>query len=170
MGVCEVTAGETSAELLLKRVASEIGSNFVVLCVAVLLVGVALLLAVMVGRMIGDAVARHRATAAPAAARAARPDSAADDDVRYKGDARAELPPEPELPRVRAKLAEIKAIYASYNKAIADYAFGTKGRAPDDLIDERVLSRADDDYVYDRTPQPPKPFPGPPPARAPKDE
>lgn len=171
MDKCEVTATDNTADIL-RRVAQEIMNNMVVLLLALAILALVAVLAIAIVRMIVDTVRRHRLSVfAPAPGPSERAERNRD-DVEYKGGRKVELPPEPEGPKIRAKLAEIKALYSSYNKAIATYAFGTKGREPDDIIDERVLSRKNDDFKYDdRAPglAAAPPFPGPPPQRAPAD-
>jgi hypothetical protein len=50
---------------------------------------------------------------------------------------------------VAKRIADLKALYAPYNAAMVKYA-QRRGRVADDLIDERIIGRADDNYNYRR--------------------
>ena len=72
-----------------------------------------------------------------------------DDDVVYKGSKRDASPKAPTGVSIKARLAQIKSLYAPYNKAITEYVAQTRdGALPDDLIDEKIMSREGDDFEY----------------------
>lgn len=50
---------------------------------------------------------------------------------------------------VAYRMKKIKVKYGAYNKAITRHA-AKNGMEPDDIIDRRILSRADDDFSYGR--------------------
>jgi t-SNARE complex subunit (syntaxin) len=61
----------------------------------------------------------------------------------------AELSPRREAVAVATKLKGIAAKYDRYNRAIRRYAV-RHGDLSDDVVDKRVVSRADDNYSYNR--------------------
>jgi hypothetical protein len=73
------------------------------------------------------------------------------DDVEYQEETLARLPPQRQSDRARISnaLTRLKGRYAAYNKAATDYAIKVKGRAPDDLMDEKVLSAQHDDAKWE---------------------
>jgi hypothetical protein len=76
-------------------------------------------------------------------------DTGAGDDIEYPDPEAGKPPAPPSGARIKARLAKLKALYAPYNRAITDYVAQTRdGALPDDLIDERILSRKDDDFEY----------------------
>lgn len=50
--------------------------------------------------------------------------------------------------RIKASISNMKNKYSQYNAAMLDYASRVQGREADDLMDEQVLSRENDDFVY----------------------
>lgn len=72
------------------------------------------------------------------------------DDVTYVTETPdgidAELPDAPERTRIASSLKRIKSQYAAYNRAIAQHD-RNKGREPEDLMDERIISAEHDDYT-----------------------
>jgi len=55
-----------------------------------------------------------------------------------------------EFAKMRSRIAEIEKHYSAYNKEFGEYMRDKKNREPDDLIDARIVSRASDDYDYDK--------------------
>ena len=53
-----------------------------------------------------------------------------------------------EYSAIRSGLARLKMLYKGYNKEMTSYAINVLDRKPDDLIDERILDRDQDDYNY----------------------
>ena len=66
-------------------------------------------------------------------------DGEADDDDEYAKD---------EYGRIQAKIQSIEDKYRAYNREIGSYARNVLGREPDDLMDEKILSRKHDYYEY----------------------
>jgi hypothetical protein len=74
------------------------------------------------------------------------------DDVVYSGAATAageRRPPRAELAAVNQRVSDIQALYAPYNSAMVRYA-QRHGRKADDLMDQHIISRTDDNYTYRR--------------------
>jgi len=55
-----------------------------------------------------------------------------------------------EFAKMRARIEDIERHYSTYNKEFGSYIRDKKNREPDDLIDARIVSRASDDYEYDK--------------------
>lgn len=53
--------------------------------------------------------------------------------------------------RIKASMTNLKNKYSQYNTAMQEYASRVQGREADDLMDENVLSRENDDFVYNKT-------------------
>lgn len=73
------------------------------------------------------------------------------DDEVYQEDMRDEAPPpadREEYSKIQSKLEQIKSDYAAYNKEFGRYVRNQRDRNPDDLMDERILSRKEDEYKY----------------------
>lgn len=51
--------------------------------------------------------------------------------------------------RIRSAMTRLKGRYAAYNQALTVFDRDVKGREPDDLMDEKILSQSNDDYVYE---------------------
>lgn len=56
--------------------------------------------------------------------------------------------------RIKASITRLKARYAQYNAAMTDYASRVKGKVADDVIDETILSRENDDFQYNKVTSP----------------
>jgi len=56
-----------------------------------------------------------------------------------------------EYSSIRSRLARLKMLYKGYNKEMTSYAVNVLDREPDDLMDERILDRDQDDYNYNDT-------------------
>lgn len=54
--------------------------------------------------------------------------------------------PTPESDSIKKKIAEIKSVYAAYNKEIANYSRDVQKEEPTDIMDERILSKQQDTY------------------------
>jgi hypothetical protein len=54
--------------------------------------------------------------------------------------------PSPEGSSIQKKIDDIKNIYSAYNKEITQYSRDVLKKEPDDLLDERILSKGDDVY------------------------
>lgn len=50
--------------------------------------------------------------------------------------------------RIKSSMSLLKARYAVYNSAMKDFAGRVQGRVADDLMDESILSRENDDFKY----------------------
>jgi hypothetical protein len=144
---------------VLDAVRTALGQNAAILAVSAVVVVIACVVLLAIARELWSVVSdwyKRRSgwdlgplAKKPLPGRGGRRDPGADDDIEYP-DPDAGKPPEPPSgARIKARIAKLKALYAPYNKAITDYVAQTRGGAlPDDLIDERVLSRADDDFKY----------------------
>lgn len=74
-----------------------------------------------------------------------------DDDVRYDAgndEEEDEYASRDEYGRIQAKIQSIEDKYRAYNREIGSYARNVLGREPDDLMNEKILSRKHDDYDY----------------------
>lgn len=76
--------------------------------------------------------------------------AASADDEKYGrregGAAAAADAEESEYRRVQDRLARVKRLYGAYNREITRYARDVKDREPDDVMDERILDAADDNW------------------------
>ena len=141
----------SSIEEVMKRIRSTISDNVtcLVICVLVLLVTGAVVWYVASTLVGALAEWRRHRKPGPSAPTLEAPGS--DDDV-----ARRTMGEDDELPSgvdesaaVAERMAKIKVKYDHYNKAIARHA-AKSGLEPDDVIDSRIMSRADDDFRYGR--------------------
>lgn len=56
-----------------------------------------------------------------------------------------------EYSSIQSRIHQLKSAYRGYNNEMRSYSKNVLDRPPDDLIDERILNRDDDDYDYDRS-------------------
>jgi uncharacterized membrane protein len=71
-----------------------------------------------------------------------------DDETYEGGTEKDEISFNDEYEKIRSKIASIKDKHSSYNKEIGSYTRNILNREPDDLINENILSRENDDYDY----------------------
>jgi hypothetical protein len=67
-----------------------------------------------------------------------------EDGELYPEETAVREPPPSDKSVVQRRIERIKKQYAAYNKEIADYSRRVLKREPDDLYDERIISRNDD--------------------------
>ena len=139
-----------SADNLLKQLDMVVRENTMAITVCFLIIGISGVVIFFIGKMAWGVVRSHRqrvgkeeTTVPPGAG------TGHDDDIHYvaKDGMGADLPQEAEAARVGAKLARVAAQYSAYNRALSNKLKG-RGKVPDDLIDERILSRDEDDFKY----------------------
>ena len=53
-----------------------------------------------------------------------------------------------EYSSIQSRIHQLKNIYRGYNNEMRSYSKNILNRPPDDIIDERILNREDDDYDY----------------------
>lgn len=162
MDVCHASAdgkggGLNRFDEAVRAVRSSIGDNVTCIAITVGIVAVSLAIAGYVAQALYRVLANWRVHQLPVAssataAAASRPDR--DDDVRYAVKAGAgwlppDLGPPPAAAIVAARMQKLSATYAKYNAAVRQHA-SDAGVAPDDIIDSRILGRADDDWKYNK--------------------
>ena len=145
---CDVKIADNT-DVLLTRLRNVIRDNTMALAVwGVIVLGCALVLMFLASRII-QAVRNylHHTAARKRVPPKPNVDDAVDDDIKYASDAKADdqLPTETESVYIKSKIGELRDRYGAYNRAISQYIRG-KGREPDDIMDKRIMSRADDDF------------------------
>lgn len=137
-----------SADMLMHRLSQVLRDNIIVLGVcALVLGGCALIIAYAVWEIVA-LVRKHRSLVA---ARTPNPPIPANnDDVVYDTDAgalgnMADLQDASDVSAIKDRMSAIKGRYAAYNKAITHY-LRSKGRSTKgQVVDETILTRAQDD-------------------------
>lgn len=143
---------------------SAIRANYMALFTCALILVAALLVSFMMLRLAVSLVSNYRALVVQNAATpttgthtSTSPGAAAtNDDVVYADEAAdaattsglASNLQDSDNSRVKATLVTLKNKYAQYNAAMSDYATRVQYRTPDDLMDETILSRGNDDFRY----------------------
>ena len=134
---------------VLGRIASK---NYAVLAIsAVVIVGAGVVLWI-IGSMAWQTWSLYRSiTARPHDDRRkkARASAASADDEVYNADVVDHSPQYSDATLVKSAMERLKGRYAGYNRAVTDFDRDVKGRAPTDLVDEKILSQKHDDYRYE---------------------
>lgn len=154
---CAVVMRE-NADVHLANIAAALRANYLALFIGLLLVMGALYLSSLIVSVAIGSVQNYYAllpsSNRPAARRKGR-QAATDDDVTYPDElaasgALASNMQDSDNSRIRARLAALKVKYAAYNTQSAEYAVNHPSYEPN-LMDEEILSRANDDFKSIRT-------------------
>lgn len=145
---CDVEIANSS-EMLLHRLGKVIRDNYFAFSVwAVITLSCAVIVIFIVRKIINSVrVYKSRIASKKLQQMPPKPQDDVDDNVLYASEEN-ELPAEPESVRIKESINRIRDRYAAYNRAISTYVRG-KGKEPDDVIDKRIMSRADDDTTKD---------------------
>lgn len=159
MTTCEVTLASSTSELI-ARLNTVIRQNMfvLVLCLIVLVITIVIVMAVTwIAWGAVNVYTMHTNTRSAILGggpkskdeKVPNPDDAVYVDTAPDG-LDPELPDPPEAVAIGNVLRRVKGQYAAYNRAIRQHELN-KGRRPQDLVDEKILSAAHDDY---RRPKP----------------
>lgn len=158
MGVdCAVVMKE-SADVHLSRISTTMNSNYVALVMCAVMALAALLVSYIMIRLGVSTVRTYYSLLGPAPpppAPTVPASNLAHDDVVYADDADASVDPtlasnlqSSDNSRILASITRLKGKYAQYNTAMTDFAARVQNRVADDLMDESILSRGNDDFRY----------------------
>lgn len=158
MGVCHGTAsGSTGLDEAVTAIGSAIGDNVTCLTIATGVVVASLAVVWYVGASMYRSLLEwraHQLPNRPLTGETTSRNADRGDDVTYARKAGddgipTDLGPAPTAPIVAARMAKLAKRYSSYNAAMRQRA-AEAGVVPDDIIDARILGRADDDWKYPR--------------------
>lgn len=141
-----------SADLFLGRIAAVIQTNMGVLLGCAVVVGISAMLIIVLVRFALDIVRAHRArTFSTLKEKKEEKNKGTNDDIIYgtPDGLDSDLPGVPEATRILGSLAVIKAKYSGYNRAISTH-LRKKGRSVDDVIDQKIVDRREDDFKYEK--------------------
>lgn len=163
---CAVVLKE-NVDVHLSKISSTLNVNYIVLVMCGVLVLAGLLVTYIMVRMGISAVQSYYSLLGPVIVTAPAPTTGGgtdtDDDLVYASDAADPTETagtDPTLAsnlqssdnaRILASISLLKGKYAQYNAAMTDYASRVQNRVPDDLMDETILSRGNDDFRYSLT-------------------
>lgn len=172
--MCELRVTD-SGDMFLAKIGQVIRQNVVAIIVCLLIVSVSLLIVYVVGKMGWDVISSYKShlektdlkpppLPQPGSISSSSSSSSKKkgsvhngDDVVFKNDLDddsgggllSDIPTEPEASKLASKLAAIKSQYSAYNRAISAHVLAKgNGEKPDDLMDEGIVSRKGDDFVY----------------------
>lgn len=151
-----------NADMHLSRIGGAVRANYIALFTCALMLSGALFISYIMVKLAIVTVRNYYAllpssNAAKTAAKKKAKTKAlnADDDVAYPEEvAAAGLASnlqDSDNSRIKASIDTLKKRYSSYNAAMSDYATRVQGRTADDLMDEKILSRENDDFRYTST-------------------
>lgn len=152
---CAVIMKE-STEAHLSHISTVLGGNYLTLLLSAVIFLIALYISYIMVKLAISTISSYYAllpTSKAPVKKVKKPVSATavtDDDAVYASDADglATNLQDSDNSRVKASIGRLKNRYAQYNTAMTDYASRVQGRAADDIIDETILSRANDDFKY----------------------
>lgn len=155
---CAVELKE-NADMLLSRIAAALRANYIVLLTCALMVFGALLISYALVSLAISTVRSYyvllpaSTTAESKTRKKSKAKSpAAADDVVYADDVEAAGQgsnlQDSDNSRIKASITRLKGKYSQYNAAMSEHATRAQGRTADDLMDETILSRGNDDFVY----------------------
>lgn len=159
MGTDCQTLFKASSEVYLDKIVAALTNNYVALFTCALILVAAMGMSAMLVSMAQTSVQNYRALL-PAPAKQKTHETKKrtasglhDDDMVYPGEAAAADQLASNLQdsdnsRIRASIAKLKGKYSAYNLAMTQFAGRVQGREADDLMDERILDRSQDDFVY----------------------
>lgn len=160
---CTVVVKE-NADVVLSRISVTMSVNYVALLMcAVLVFAAGLVTYVMVRLGVSTMQTYYNllGPALPLPATGIPASQVANDNVVYADDTATTGPDaDPALAsnlqssdnnRILASMNLLKGKYAQYNASMTEYAARVKNRVPDDLMDESILSRGNDDFSYTST-------------------
>jgi hypothetical protein len=143
--------GSASVELTLKHIRSAISDNVVVLAISAAIVSVSLGIVWFCYRTLSEMFAEWRKHQLTSSSEKIMSSTDADDAVYRSGGAGAfdDLPQTSEGIAIAARMKGIASLYTPYNDAMKARA-ANRDEIPDDLIDQRIMTRSDDDFRYPR--------------------
>lgn len=150
---CAVVLQEsTSAHL--SRISTVLASNYLTLLLCAVIILIALFISYIMLRFAISTIQSYYALLPLAPIKQtkvnASDDAVTDDDAVYadEDDAKqsASNLQDSDNSRIKSSIGRLKARYAPYNKAMAEYASRVQGRVAEDIIDETILSRSNDDF------------------------
>lgn len=153
---CAIVMKENS-DMHLSRLGAALRANYIVLITCALMILGALLMSFALMHMVLSTVRSYYAllptnTGANIHKKARSKTPNADDNMVYADDlAAAGLASnlqDSDNSRIKASITALKGRYSQYNTAMTDYATRVQNRTADDLMDEQILSRGNDDFVY----------------------
>lgn len=151
---CAVVLKE-SADMHLSRITAALRTNYLALFTcALVIIGASALAYVMVS-MAMTSVRNYYALLPGSSKKIAakkKAKNAGGDDVVYADDVLASGDAsnlqDSDNNRIKASIKKIKGKYAAYNTAMTEYASRVRDREADNLMDEGILSRENDDFNY----------------------
>lgn len=137
-----------STDAIVNAIKHAFSDNIAVLAMSGFVIGLALMVVYFCLLQIVNAAIKWWGTRGPAS-RQPEPRPGAQDDVLYGSDGGGDALGKAEGPSVAKRIARIKASYKAYNDAKIKYA-DRRRMVADDLMDERIISRTNDNYAYNR--------------------
>jgi hypothetical protein len=148
MGSCIVSdMPDMKNDILVQSIMSTVNDNYICIGMLLLTMTIAGAIVTYVCKSITELYLQWRRLSKGALI-VSRANSDSIDDIPSPKDDVDDLPIVSSVHVARKRLAKLGTKYKSYNEAMKRYALA-RGELPDDLIDNRVLSRDYDNYKYD---------------------